>query len=109
MDNRVEKLIKTQQKMLAEYRVKADMSIPRRNDIIERAEKIYKTINVFSMYETIAFVDFNTGETLICKAVGEITLCDLMDIAQNYTLGKMVSYDVKEMTYIAAYCRKLTE
>ena len=109
MDDRVEKLIKTQQKLLAGCRAKTDMSIPRRNDIIERAEKIYKIINIFSMYETIAFVDFNTGETLICKAVGEITLCDLMEIAQNYTLGKMASYDVKEMTYIAAYCRKLTE
>lgn len=109
MDKRIEESIRTQQKLLVGCRLKTNSAIPRRNDIIKRAEEIYRSINVFSMFEPIAFVDFNSGEAIICKEVGEITLSDLMEIANDYTLGKMVTHDVRDITYIAAYCRKLNE
>lgn len=45
----------------------------------------------------------------IGREVGDITLCDLKEIAQEYTLGKIMRYSVDNMAYVAAYCRKLTE
>ena len=113
MVKQMKELIEVQESFQATCRRDTNVSIPRRNDIIDRAEKIYKTINTFSMYAVIAFVDFNTGETLICKEIGEITLFDLMGIAEQYTLGKMIPHSIETAknceSYISAYCRKLTE